>query len=47
MVIALPSQLVKAYNIKHGDFLEIVPFNQTTLLLRKNAGPKISEGGHE
>ena len=35
IVIALPSQLAEAYNIKGGDNLEIIPIGDGELKLRK------------
>ena len=36
IVVALPSQLVEAYDIKHGDVLEITPLEYGTLMIRKS-----------
>lgn len=35
IVITLPSQIVEAYGIKHGDFLEITPLERGTILMKK------------
>lgn len=43
-VITLPSQIVEAYDIKHGDFLEITSLEQDTILMKKT---KSEEGGGE
>ena len=35
IVIALPSQIVDAYDIKHGELLEITPLEYGTILVKK------------
>jgi len=35
IVVALPSQIVEAYNIKQGDLLEIIPSQDETIVIRK------------
>jgi len=34
-IITLPSQIVDAYDIKNSDFLEITPFQQGEILMKK------------
>jgi bifunctional DNA-binding transcriptional regulator/antitoxin component of YhaV-PrlF toxin-antitoxin module len=35
IVITLPSQIIEAYDIKHGDYLEITPLEPGTILMKK------------
>jgi len=35
IVIAIPSQLVEAYNIHRGDSVEIIPLNNGEIKIRK------------
>jgi len=35
IVITIPSQIVEAYDIKNGDFLEITPLEHGTILIKK------------
>ncbi|MBN1280549.1 MAG: AbrB/MazE/SpoVT family DNA-binding domain-containing protein [Candidatus Thermoplasmatota archaeon] len=35
IVVTIPSQIVEAYGIKHGDLLEITPLEQGTILMKK------------
>lgn len=41
IVITLPSQIVEAYDIKNGDFLEITPLEEGAILIKKPQGPKV------
>jgi antitoxin component of MazEF toxin-antitoxin module len=38
IVITIPSQLVKAYNLSSGDSIEIVPINPEEIIIRKING---------
>ncbi len=44
IVITIPSQLVKAFNLSSGDSVEIVPLNQEEIILRKIDGNKKEAG---
>ena len=35
LVITLPRQIVEAYDIQNGDFLEITPLEPGTILMKK------------
>ena len=35
IVVTIPSQLVEAYGINTGDTIEIIPFNDGEIIIRK------------
>lgn len=42
IVITLPSQIVKAYDIKNGDLLEITTLKEGTILIKKPQELKVT-----
>jgi len=45
IVVTIPSQLVEAYNINTGDTIEIIPFNNGEIIIRKIKDNNTVRGG--
>ena len=44
IVVTIPSQLVEAYGINSGDFIEIIPLKDGEIKIKKLDGQRRSEG---
>ena len=44
IVVTIPSQLVDAYGINSGDFIEIIPLKDGEIKIRKVSGGRSSGG---
>jgi len=45
IVVTIPSQLVEAYGINTGDTIEIIPFNNGEIIIRKMKDDNTAGGG--
>jgi bifunctional DNA-binding transcriptional regulator/antitoxin component of YhaV-PrlF toxin-antitoxin module len=44
IVVTIPSQLVEAYGINSGDFIEIIPLKDGEIKIKKVDRQRLSEG---